>query len=128
MGNVFSFNNGWSTFSKEWWMAWLQPKTYARPLRWSYQRVTRGWADCDTWNLDHHLAEWLPDALEYLKSTEHGTPTQLSEEEWNNTLNQMAEGFRAYRRIDNFPLAKEDAKLFKSGMKLFVKHFSDLWN
>ena len=40
----------------------------------AWQRITRGWADADTWDLDHYLLEILPEMLEYLRLNSHGFP------------------------------------------------------
>ena len=133
MTNVFSFRSGYRAFSSYWWKYWLTLRTYTQPLIWSYQRVTRGWADCDTWSLDDHLNTWLPDALERLKSTGHGYPNELTEEKWNKILDKMAEGFRANARLVGFDDKqswdrKADQKLWKDGMKLFVKYYNGLWD
>lgn len=53
-------------------------------IRWSWQRVTRGYCEKDVWNMDVHLEELLPAMLQYLKDNRHGSPASLGE----NTVNE----------------------------------------
>lgn len=43
-------------------------------LKAAWQRATRGWADRDTWNLDYHLLDILPEMIDYLREHTHGYP------------------------------------------------------
>lgn len=103
MRNVFYFGSGYRMFCWPWFRHWLQPDTYYRPFVHAYQRVTRGWADSDTWNLDDWLCEVLPPAIEHLKAHTHGYPCELTEEEWGKILSEVAEGFRAIERSKDVP-------------------------
>src|SRR6185437_7285184 len=123
---------GYRPFCIYWWKHYFKSRTYTQPLLWSYQRVTRGWADCDIWSLDDHLNTWLPDALEQLKRA-HGYPSEFENQEpWNEILDKMIEGFRANDRLVGFNHEstdrKADLKLWKDGMKLFVKYYNHLWD
>lgn len=73
------------------------------PFIHAYQRVTRGWADCDTWNLDGHFANVLAEAVEHLRVNKQGIPIDLTEEQWDGIMKEMVEGFRAYLRSDDTP-------------------------
>jgi hypothetical protein len=86
------------------------PFRYCREVKWFLQRGKRGWADCDVWGLDDYLAGWLPDALKQLSEDTHGYPASLCDEEndpsgdagfaeWREILAQIAEGFRAHKRM-----------------------------
>lgn len=117
----------------------LLKETY-RHAKWFVQRGKRGWADCDVWSIDGYLSSILPDMLQRLRDTTHGYPIDMTEGEWDRILQEMILGFKAHQslaqldffddvsnRIDN---AKLDCleKQKEHGMKLFVKHFNDLWD
>lgn len=53
-----------------------------------WQRVTRGFADCDTWNLDDYILDLIPEMVEHLKENTHGFPCMEfpSHEAWQNYL------------------------------------------
>lgn len=70
MKNCFSYSS-WRFYLKKPWEffedTWLNLKA-------AWQRVTRGWADRDTWSLDNYLLEILPEMIEYLAEHTHGYP------------------------------------------------------
>lgn len=118
-----SLGSGYRLFVWPWWKHWFSPNTYYYWMKFKIQRAQRGWADCDTWSLDHYLAEWLPDALAHLKKNKHGIPSDIfteqensredpegwigpdaaamerAEKEWDSVLNQIIEAFRAHQRM-----------------------------
>ena len=79
-------------------------KYTGRHIKWSAQRVTRGYSDFDLWNMYNHLQKLLPAMLQRLKDTRIGSPGELGEEyideerilvndtchaEWDKILDQM---------------------------------------
>ena len=75
-----------------------------RCLKWSKQRATRGFADCDVWNMYGYLEELMPAMLQYLKDNRMGSPAMLGEnytdehgimqndachKEWDKILDRM---------------------------------------
>ena len=54
-------------------------KCFFRCIKWSRQRVHRGYADCDIWAMDSYLQRLIPDMLQALKDTRHGSPGHLGE-------------------------------------------------
>lgn len=79
-------------------------KHFLRCVKWSKQRITRGYADTDVWEMFSFLQSVLPEMLQSLKDTRHGSPGYLGEnyvnedgilvndtchEEWNQILDQM---------------------------------------
>lgn len=52
---------------RDWWYA----------LKNFHLRGRRGWGQRDWWNLDHYLANWLPNALRYLAEHTHGFPVEI---------------------------------------------------
>jgi len=79
-------------------------KHIRRCIKWSKQRIVRGYADSDIWNMHGYLQILLPDMLEYLKKNRFGSPGYLGEnytnengvlvndtchEEWDKILDRM---------------------------------------
>ena len=79
-------------------------KHFGRCLKWSRQRVVRGYADCDVWRMFSYLQELMPDMLQHLKDNRHGSPGYLGEnytnedgilvndtchDEWDKILDRM---------------------------------------
>lgn len=54
-------------------------KHFGRCLKWSRQRVVRGYADCDVWSMFSYLQKLMPDMLRHLKDNRHGSPSYLGE-------------------------------------------------
>lgn len=75
MKNCFTYYPyNWRYYIKKPWEffedTWLNLKA-------AWQRAKRGWADRDTWNLDKHLLDIIPDMVEYLRFHTHGYPGEL---------------------------------------------------
>lgn len=73
-------------------------------IRWSWQRIIRGYADCDKWNMYSYLQNLIPEMLLDMRDNRHGSPGYLGEnytnaegilvndtchEEWNQILDHM---------------------------------------
>lgn len=83
---------------------WKKIKHIRKCIRWSKQRVVRGYADIDKWNMYHFLQTLIPDMLQDLRDDRWGSPSFLGEnytndegilvndtchEEWNKILDHM---------------------------------------
>lgn len=79
-------------------------KHFFKCLKWSKQRVVRGFADSDVWDMYSYMQELMPAMLQYLKENRMGSPTMLGEnytdengilqnttchEEWDKILDRM---------------------------------------
>ena len=58
---------------------WATLKHFGRCIKRSKQRIVRGYADSDIWNMYGYLQTLLPDMLEYLKINRFGSPGYLGE-------------------------------------------------
>lgn len=72
MKNCFTYYPyAWRYYIKKPWKffedTWLNLKA-------AWQRVTRGWANRDTWDLDNYLLEILPEMIDHLRIHTHGYP------------------------------------------------------
>lgn len=53
-------------------------KHFSRCIKWSKQRIFRGYADCDVWNMFSYVEELMPAMLQYLKDNRMGSPSYLA--------------------------------------------------
>lgn len=49
-------------------------------VKWSKQRISRGYADYDIWNMYYHIQELMPEMLETLKNDRVGSPIIIYED------------------------------------------------
>lgn len=68
----------------------------------------------DTWSLDHTLATIIAPGLKQLKSTQHGYPAGMTQEEWDHILDEMIWAFTE--------LAEDNpgAEAFHSGVSDYI--------
>lgn len=79
-------------------------KHFKRCIYWSWQRITRGYAECDKWNMYVYLQNLVPEMLQDLRDNRMGSPGYLGENytnkegilvndtchaEWNKILDHM---------------------------------------
>ncbi len=117
-----------------------------RPVKWRWQRWTRGWDDSCLWGLDHeiikfvyprlkafrelpphgvplHPTEVYPEGHEYA-----GDPRALTEEEWDSILGEILAGLKLVVDADCYPLDPEDHAKLENSMDLFRQWFFALWD
>jgi len=106
----------------------------------------------DTWSMDHTLAMIIHPMLVQLKETTHGYPSELTEERWNEILDEMIWAFDQKNKddwedeyygpfiddpnkrlsghfewIDHKGLDTHQERMNKA-FELFGKHFNNLWD
>lgn len=64
-------------------------KYLPRAIKYRFQRAFRGWADCDTWDMDFWFMEVMKPMLQHLRDTHQGHLGELTEEAWNVVLDRM---------------------------------------
>ena len=82
-----------------------------RRFKWAYQRITKGYANCDLWNLDHYLAKLIASAVRELAETGMGFPGDEefpTEESWEEYLKTIADFFEMYLDDELFNVYEED--------------------
>jgi len=92
----------------------------------------------DTWSMDHTLAHIVLPMLVQLKATQHGHPADLTEQEWDEILDEMIWAFEQKCRDDwmeDYDYNKWDSEGVKAhqermtnGFNLFGKYFESLWD
>ena len=100
--NVFKYGIAPWRYPANWWS---NIKVFFRHFKWAYQRATRGFADCDVWNLNSSILNYLSGTLKQLSETAAGWPgnNQFPEyEDWTIFLKQMSEKFRAANESNEY--------------------------
>lgn len=99
-------------------------------IKHSHQRITKGFADCDTFNIGTYLSQLIPAMLKDFKENKHSYPvfykedgeTMLPEEEsckkWNEILDRM---IFLWNELDNELCSKKNP-YEEEFMKAFEKY------
>ena len=85
MQNPFSFFHA----PREW------IRRFINSVKWSWQRITRGWSDYDVWTMDEYLLAILPEMLDHLAGETYREPVSYSVNEypWQDYLWTTAQHF-----------------------------------
>ena len=62
-------------------------------IKWSKQRITRGYADCDVWEMFSFLQTMIPEMLQTLKDTRMGSQKNSYDEEHSKALRAFHEKY-----------------------------------
>jgi hypothetical protein len=111
MNHLNVFNNPY--FSWKYPDCWIKnARMFFRSFKYAYQRVTRGWANCDTFDLDDYLEHVLYESLNYLADNHMGWPCNdkfPTDEDWTKYLKDMAQKFYTCNEVnDTYPHPEED--------------------
>lgn len=103
-------------------------KLWKRSIKFLWQRLTRGFDDSQTWNLDARLAEHILPRLKRFKEVNIGYPPDLTWEEWQAILDQMIMAIE-WHASDCVERDGSADRYFKvsEGMELFGRYFCHLW-
>lgn len=99
--------------------------------RWKQQRIERGYADVDAWNMFDFLQNVIPGMARQIADG-HTYSARMTPEEWHNTLIQMAECFELMIAHGEAAYGERDEEEYKAaeelGFKLLKENFIDLWD
>jgi hypothetical protein len=99
-----------------------------RFFRLKFQRLTRGWDDSETWNLDYHLAKLISPRLKRFKELTICHPHEITSEQWDEILDKMIFAFDQIIEDDYSKMSDPDCfEKIKEGLSLFHKYYFDLW-
>lgn len=98
-----------------------------KQLDYRYKEDEDGFVPAECWNLDTTFAMYIYSHLCYFRDNcNYGHPGNLSEEQWNNILNKMINGFKLLITNET-DVSKTRRKKIDYGLRLFAKYFSALW-
>jgi hypothetical protein len=85
-----------------------------------------------TWSADYTIAKFILKVLTQYQNNLCGNPSYLeSQEEWEDTITKMMEGFDLYVNQDDLTYTPESDKLvgekIERSLELFKTHFCNLW-
>lgn len=98
-----------------------------RRFRLLYQRLTRGWADSDTWALDLVIAKFALPRLKRFRELNNGHPCNMTEEAWNARLDDMIYALTYAANEDLQYDRSIDLVRVERGLRQFGKYFLHLW-
>lgn len=112
-----------------------------RAAKWFIQRGRRGYSDRDVWGWCHYMAEINLAAMHRLAKHKIGHPIGMTMPGWRSRLLKMADGFQAfmdeeedctsYKKLSRkkfLALVKSRQRRTEVGLKLWSKHFWNLWD
>ena len=95
-------------------------------LKHYYQRARYGVSYRDAWSLDQHVARVVERGIHQLKTYQHSHPLNMTMEEWQDILTEIAEGMRLDQATPM--VRKHNWEKIVRARELLAEHFSDLWD
>ena len=105
-----------------------------REIGWKWQRMNRGWADCDVWGMHYHVSNVISGMLEHLSEHHCGHPGDITNEKWEENLKKWAKDIKAYNIMSDMPdgwtheKEMEAYKQTKKGLKDMAEYYGHLWD
>lgn len=121
-------------------------KQFFRNIKYAYQRVTRGYSDWDTWDLDTYYQQLFADSVRHFARNLHGAPYEFYDDnadnpiqKWEDYLNEMADHFDEslrdyFEEVDSTNIEEfnnfENYKMeeFYKGFDMMREVFFSLWD
>jgi len=91
--------NIWRSWTKRPFYYYLtQPGQFFKRIKWCWQRITRGYCDCDLWDLDCYVSELIESMLYDFADKTQGYPDTLCKDimEWRNKIMETAYAFTKF--------------------------------
>lgn len=100
-----------------------------RNIKYTYQIWTKGWCDCDVYDVGDTIAQYAYPRLIRFREKTISFPPEMTYEEWMEKIDKMiySFGLLANDEFGDWQENVEDMKKFKDGMDLFSKYYLDLW-
>jgi hypothetical protein len=114
----------------------LSMKKTGREIKWFFQRLFRGYSQCDLWNLPQHLAKILLPrikAFRRMRRMSYYSGEGMSSADWEEVLRKIEWALTFYYKGEEpelFPTLDyvECHRRAEEGMTLFGKYFAALWD
>ncbi len=110
-------------------------KDLSHKIRNFKERLKWGLGCCDLFSYDHYIAERIGKDLIRFKKANFSHPCNMTEEEWDNIIQEISDGLLAVSRIDDENLNLDESikaenkarKERQKAIKLFAKYLNDFW-
>lgn len=112
-----------------------------RIIKYSWQRITKGYCDYDRYDIDWYLIELIPNILEDFANKTNSFPIDFEElKYWQDYLRFCADRFKNtkdfYELSNNANYSKEERiefydkskRCLKTGFEYLEDHYWDLWD
>ncbi|KXB08130.1 hypothetical protein AKJ56_01790 [candidate division MSBL1 archaeon SCGC-AAA382N08] len=108
-------------------------KNLPHELKLAYQRARYGYDQENWWQIDYNFLQVTIPQLKDLKEKHRGTPSEMTEEEWERTLQEIIDGFEDGKKaidleFEDLEQGKQLRQNLHHSLKLFNKYFFDLWD
>jgi hypothetical protein len=115
-----------------WHEGLFKAQEFLRNTKYAYQRARYRYDDEMLWHFNSSYAEVMIEILTRIKDEGRGYPFGMRLPDWKKAISDMISGFEAAveicEDIGGEKNRKELEKTFRKGMRLFVKHYFDLWD
>ena len=112
------------------WEAFEAGKKKYTPIKWWWQRVTRGFDDREVWDLNKAIVKFIAPRLDYFTQweVEHGMryPDDLDPAAWTAALKKMAQSFNILEKLGGSMWMESEEETVLEGLELFGKYLLDL--
>lgn len=105
----------------------LTDKNDGREIKFSKQRINRGFDDSETWSLDSTISKFILPRLKVFNDVKISHPPSITMSEWTLIIKKIITGFELLLKDNESYITGEDKILIEEGLDLFRKHFLDLW-
>ena len=95
--------------------------------RYFFEHCRWGFDSRDTWQLDETIAKFAVSRLKVFRRVNNGFPNELTEEQWNTTLDEMIWALEMVAEQKHTTDDTIDMKRMQQGLELFGKYFTHLW-
>ena len=116
-------------------------KNFFRCIKWSYQRIVRGYSDYDVWDLDVYYTNIMVNSLRQLAKKHHGIPYEFEDsidndpDDWTIYLNKIADLLETAEQLedewepDSYQANIEKAKKMRQdAFEMLLMHWRSLWD
>lgn len=100
-----------------------------RKIKWAWQRLTRGYSDCDLWGLGNVVCRFVHPRLKaFIKMNVHSYPAGLkSMDEWKSILKEMEWAIDTLIK-DDIKYNSENNKRLDKALKLCGEYIFTMWD
>lgn len=107
---------------------WTFVRHFARNLKWTWQRATRGYSDYDVADIASFIFDTLPPAIQELNKTKTSHPGSMTFEAWTEVLTDIIISFSQAQEYGNLEMEEDANRCLATAFNLIQKYFWDLWD